>query len=71
MDSREGGPEELVSELDDGSGDGTGRRGGLWAWVEMVLHCNPYPNIWAIKLAVFLVVPLPVNGGLLASTESL
>ena len=29
MDSREGGPEELISESDDGSGDGTGGR-GIW-----------------------------------------
>ena len=27
MESREGGPEEPVSESDDGSGDGTGGRG--------------------------------------------
>ena len=29
MDSREGSPEDLVSESEDGSGDGTGGRGGF------------------------------------------
>ena len=58
-------------ELDDGSGNGTGGRGGLGAWPEMILHRNPFPNIWAMKLAIFVVALHPVDVGLSVSIESL
>ena len=60
MDSREGSLEELISELDDGSGDGTGGR-GVWAGAEAVLHRSPFQNIWAKSLAA-LEVALPNRG---------
>ena len=70
MDSREGSLEKLISELDDRSGDGTGGRGGFWAWAEMVLHRNPFPNIWATKLAILVGILPPVDMGLPVSIES-
>ena len=69
MDYREGGPEEPVSESEDESEDETGGRGaidGEEGSMGMGREGSIAGRIWKPlpKLAVFVGVPLPVNGGL-------
>ena len=70
MDSREGGPEEPVSESDEEGGDRTGGIGssrgiGSKGFSGGVIWTPLY--IWATYMVVLVVVPLPGNEGFPAS----
>ena len=69
MDSEESSPEELISELNHGSGDGTGRRGGFGAR-QRWFYTKALPKHWATKLATLVGVLSPLDVGLPVSIES-
>ena len=67
MDSREGGPEKPVLEsYEEEGGMGMVKQGDLRTWGgEGKAKEYPFPNIWALTLTAFEVVPL--NEGQLVS----